>query len=405
MKKFSWLYLVVAVLCLIGLIASGCAKPEPGEKESPTPGEEEYITYTGDYTGTEYKWLVGEKVEGMKAGEEDLYFEWEWSIGSKWDKAQELDFVCEELMVRTKGHWKIIPRYGGILASSFEAPFLVGAGTFEMCYSYANYFPAEMPCGSISNLPYWTPTYDPEASVRLQWYECVEHPLAVADHTKLNLYCSSSFGVQGSDTYHLWPRKGSGIRTLEDMQGKPARATGYHAVVFKEAGLVPLNMGMPAQVESLQKGIIEVAEYHMIGGKATGLWEFTDIIIMFPKGFGGYSSAVYMELDAWNGLPEYLRNTYDELIRPTTVDWWLKAGAERKEESITFFDEAGLERVFMSEEDETEWRKGGTAAFQAYSDFCTIDLKMGEKHDQFMRDIIAFRNKLVPDDPWTIWNP
>jgi hypothetical protein len=56
MSRKGWLYLAVAVLCVVGLLVSGC-QPAEEEEEGPPAEEEEWVP----------------PIAGMKPGEEDLY--------------------------------------------------------------------------------------------------------------------------------------------------------------------------------------------------------------------------------------------------------------------------------------------------------------------------------------------
>ncbi|WP_129139183.1 TRAP transporter substrate-binding protein [Modicisalibacter coralii] len=106
------------------------------------------------------------------------------------------------------------------------------------------------------------------------------------------------------------------IKTVEDLKGLKLRTPeGMVSNVFKRAGATPVNLPGSEVYTSLQKGVIDAADYTVFAtNQSQGLHEFAK----YPN-YPGFHSlpmvAVSLNKEIWDGLPEDLK-----AILTTSVD-------------------------------------------------------------------------------------
>lgn len=94
------------------------------------------------------------------------------------------------------------------------------------------------------------------------------------------------------------------VKTLADMKGKKARATGPWAVMFKEMGMVPVNVSSGETYEAMQRGQIDCSAGADAWLKSYTLWDVAKSVIDFPMGTYHGTMLFSMNADAWASLPE-----------------------------------------------------------------------------------------------------
>ncbi|MCD6009406.1 MAG: TRAP transporter substrate-binding protein [Pseudomonadota bacterium] len=106
------------------------------------------------------------------------------------------------------------------------------------------------------------------------------------------------------------------IKSVEDLQGLKLRTPeGMVSNVFEKAGATPVNLPGSEVYTSLEKGVIDAADYTVFAtNQAQGLHEFAN----YPS-YPGFHSlpmvAVSLNKEIWDGLPEDLK-----AILTTSVD-------------------------------------------------------------------------------------
>jgi TRAP-type C4-dicarboxylate transport system substrate-binding protein len=402
MNRKRWLYLVIAVVCVIGLLVSGCGAPAEEGPAAPTNGEEEvvtgpkeYVSWEGPYSGELLRYEKGAWVEGMEAGEENLYFEWKYgSFGAKDPRSWGLQHRHEEIWKRSKGHWQIKVYYGGMLAGPFEEPYLIGAGAYEMGHCGLTYFPAETPYAGLPSMPFAVPD-DPVKGGDWSQY-CYEHPLCKENYRRWNLF--AMYSARCRDQYVVHLRKGvPEITKVEDFEGLMMRAFGYWPPFAECHGMIPANYSVGDSYEILQKGIIDVNITTPRSIYSRKLWEVCDRIIY--QGIGSSGNITGANLDQWNALPQYLKEIWWEII-PITRDFEDKEAADINATIVPDLETEGFTFYKLSEE---EWVKFAGCAYGAYSEWIvnSEQLLTGKKVREYLADCLAERERLT-GKPWAV---
>jgi len=391
MNRTRWLYLVVAVLCVAGLLASGCAEPAPAPAPvpAPTPPAEE-----------EEEWVP--PIPGMKKGEEDLYLEWTWATPTNRAKppaGYELtadEWFFKEIEERAKGHLKVKISYGE-MGTALEIPKLITAGVVEGGFTTPTYYPIELPLCNVLWMPFFS-LEDWAKNMRL-WDYALRHPLVQANYAKQNQVFGYMFN--GTWDYDLYIRKGvPKITKVEDFKGLTARSYGYYNVFWQELEVGPVFVTAFESYEAMQKGMIDLCHLGLESVVNWHLWEVSDRIIDTAITATGTLYAVNM--DVWNDTPQYIRDIWNE-VHPLGQEYSLELGLTRLEEVKQFMQEKGIEHYRLSPEEDAKFRAAAKPAFEKW----VADVEQqenGKPIREYLKDVIAYRDKLS-GEPWTVYTP
>lgn len=94
------------------------------------------------------------------------------------------------------------------------------------------------------------------------------------------------------------------VKTLADMKGKKVRATTAWGVMFKEMGMVPVNVSSGETYEAMQRGQIDCTSGADAWLKSYTLWDVAKHVIDYPMGTYHGTMVFNMNADAWSALPE-----------------------------------------------------------------------------------------------------
>lgn len=176
------------------------------------------------------------------------------------------------------------------------------------------------------------------------------------------------------------------IRTVEDLQGLKVRAPeGMVYDIFQKAGAAPVNLPGSEVYTSLEKGVIDAADYTVFAtNQAQGLHQFAQ----YPN-YPGFHSlpmvSVSLNKGIWDELPDDLKAiletsvdamAYDMVTRLKQLD--LEAVAEaRQDPNIEIIDMADEERVKFRNIAQEEWANWAerNAITQEFYDSVTTFLK------------------------------
>ena len=154
------------------------------------------------------------------------------------------------------------------------------------------------------------------------------------------------------------------IRTVEDLEGLKVRAPeGMVYNIFEKAGAAPVNLPGSEVYTSLEKGVIDAADYTVFStNHSQGLHSFAN----YPN-YPGFHSlpmvAVSLNKEIWDGLPEDLKAiletsvdklAYEMVFELKKLD--LEAVAEaRQNPDIELIDMAPEERAKFRNIAKEEW--------------------------------------------------
>ncbi len=94
------------------------------------------------------------------------------------------------------------------------------------------------------------------------------------------------------------------VKSLADMNGKKVRATTAWGVLFKEMGMVPVNVSSGETYEAMQRGQIDCTSGADAWLKSYTLWDVAKYVIDYPMGTYHGTMMFGMNADAWSALPE-----------------------------------------------------------------------------------------------------
>jgi len=343
----------------------------------------------------------------MLKGEEDLYFEWTFAYpgkreappkGSKFE-LNVYEYYISEVEKRTKGRLKIEPEWGGGMGKVKEMPQLITSGVIEAGMSPVEIFPDIYPLHGMMTNPMWG-IPDLAQDSLLQQY-CWNHPFLDEHYAKANQIYGTSICPLPMQPFI---RKGVGeITKAEDLEGLQFRSFGYTSSWAEALGMASVFIPGFEVYEAMQKGILDVSCHKEPGIDAHKLYEVSDRMIEFTLYTGaGASGGMTINLDAWNSLPQYIKDIYREVEADATAyaveyfNYW-------SEQSLALGKENGMEYYKLSPEENAKLQAAGLASWEDWlAD--TEKRPGGEKVREYLADCIAFRDKLT-GEPWTVFTP
>jgi len=340
----------------------------------------------------------------MLKGEEDLYFDWKYAMPIPREAPPtgygltSKEWFHDELEKRTKGHIKIEEFYGGQLGGFREMPDLLGQGVFETAFCpKGEMLPDRFPYSAIVFMPFWMPD-DLEMAAKLFQY-CWSHPLFLENFAKANLMYGYTFG--GLKMRQFLAKGVPKITKVDDLAGLQHRAYGYDAIWTESLGMVPVGLSGAEVYEGLQKGIIDSSVNSMAEIEWKNLYEVIGSIIdvtMFIRG----GTIGDVNLDAWNSLPQYIKDIWRELV-PEATSYQSEIAEILERDGLAFAKEKGLVMYKLDPEEESKYKAAGLPVWEKWVED-SEGLPNGNKIRDYIRDCIAFRDTLT-GEPWTMYIP
>ena len=368
----------LAILLLVALIFGGCAKPAPAPTPAPPAGKE---------------WAP--PIPGMKPGEEDKYFEWTYTFDSPRRpppapfKLTAVENFLSEMEKRTQGRFKIKYAWGGILGTGWEMPQLIGAGIAEISGTPPEWHLADFPFKSMA-CTWGFNTGDLEIDMLLNDH-IFTHPLVARNLDKLNLVHGWSGGGGGS--WRLGLRKGvRRIEKVEDLAGLNCWAIGYPALWAKQLGMTPVAVLPVEFYESMQKGMLDVLPWSLSLFIRFRAHEVCGSIVDVHLGTSCHHH--YVNKDAWNSLPQYIKDLWWELTPTYNYEYSLEVTKAEIQETLDACEERGIEIYKLPPDEEAKVREAMAVMWPAYVADCE-KLPAGQGIREFLKDQIAYRDELT----------
>jgi TRAP-type C4-dicarboxylate transport system substrate-binding protein len=250
---------------------------------------------------------------------------------------------ADEVEKRTDGKVSVKTFPGGTLLGGKAMYQGVIQGQADIgCMSMA-YYPGVFPVVSVLEVPFGFTSATTAGMVLLDIYEKYE-PAAFDKVKVLTMFTSAPSNLMSKVP----------VKTLEDLQGLEVRGAGGASRVLELLGATPVSMTMPETPEALQKGIVK------------GI--LTSLEVLMDFNFAElcrhetilnaqvYPFAVIMNMDAWNGLPDDVKQVFEDLKREQCL-WTGEYMDDHVQESLKWSKEKyGIEVYELSAEDKAEVR-------------------------------------------------
>ncbi len=300
----------------------------------------------------------------------------------------EFDDLAQAFADRVKelsgGQMEIKVFSSGVLSGELEAGTAVGRGVFELWHSY-------MQLHASKNKVFRSANEWPVNADRLQaamWYDqggAEIYRNALVDD---NLYHMGVTPVSGE---HIWSKVP--LNSVEDLKGLKIRSGGVASRSFQLLGAAPVSMPGSEVYQALQRGVVDAAEWTTLPvNYGFGLAEVTDYVVT-PSYSGGATYDWVSNLDAWNALPDHLKQVVEAALQEVSFEYWMKVKAEEAEILKKLAEEDGMTIIVWSPED---MRKLEEARMQVVAEMYTED---APEYEAVLKDQFRFLERLGYDVP------
>ena len=273
--------------------------------------------------------------------------EWKLNVhGSSREWTRPAEAWAQKMENRTDGKFKCEIMYGAVLGPTKDNLNGIKAGLFNAAFIVVGFDPGKTPLMDILNLPRVMPENSKKAA--LIKYAVLNHPYIAEElGSRWNAKILLSDFIP---SYTVLSKKP--IRTLDDLKGLKIRVHGGAAnTVFKMLGAVPVGISPPEVYDALSKGVVDAVFF---GNYAHGAYKLFEVAKYLTSGWGLYvaaASAVVVNKDAWNDLPENMKTIHYELDNES-ISWWLQEYQKTDEHWFKEFKKAGVEMYELSASDQ-----------------------------------------------------
>lgn len=244
--------------------------------------------------------------------------------------------IAEEVEAATDGRIKIEVVAGGSLGGERDTIELAMDNSLDIATcanSVLTNFIPEM--GILDQAYLWKNTDEAHAAVDGKLGELIKEAAA-----KQGLHVIGFMESGFRNTFSTKP-----ITSMADYQGVTIRTmeNKYHQVAFQSFGAMPIAMAYNDVFTALQQGTIDACENATVNCLTSGYYEVTKNVTFSQHAF--VYIVMCMSDDAWNKIPEDLRDTFAEAVqrgveyeRELLVSSNEDAIAQLKEKGVSFYD-------------------------------------------------------------------
>jgi TRAP-type C4-dicarboxylate transport system substrate-binding protein len=254
---------------------------------------------------------------------------------------------------------------------------------------YPDFFPYTV----INVLPFWG-TGDLAKDAELQRY-CYTHPLAAENFARQNL----QYGMTGGPVpfYLLLANNVDKVTTVDQLDGLQFRAFGYNGAWAKELGMVPNNLRAFQVYEAFEKGQLHVSPVDFSEGFAMKLYEQCNKLIADPLYVSGGRSQGSLNLDAWNSLPQYMKDLWVE-VENDLIAYSVEFNGKTIAAGRKGLADNGVDIYNLSPEELAKFKAPAQVAWDSWIS-TAMESPNGKDVKKYAADCIAFRDKLT-GEPW-----
>jgi TRAP-type mannitol/chloroaromatic compound transport system substrate-binding protein len=257
--------------------------------------------------------------------------------------------------IREKSEGRLIIEYfpGGALVPILDQMTHVGKGTIEAGLACGLYWPGIIPVATVeSGMPFQYSGPWEEVLYLLHEFEDGRLMEIYREaYAKHNVY------LVGLHTWLGYPPMKSAIpiRTIADLEGAKVRVIGEFATLMAKAGAGTMWIPAGELYMALALGTVDIAMYSVDGVIGLGLHEVMNYLIL-PTLAQHATGHIKVNMDAWNALPEDLRQIFREAEQ--YIGRVIYEGfREMWEETIARADELAYEVIWLPDEEVEKLRR------------------------------------------------
>ncbi len=221
--------------------------------------------------------------------------------------------------------------YGNALSPAKQNLDGIKIGAFESAFVFAGYHPGKLPMAMVLELPFLLPT-DHATKNKVETI-IKEHPII---RKELQKRWNARFFLNAFlPTYELMGNKR--IASVNDFKGVKVRLSGPNAAILQMFGGIPTMVPAPEAYEAVDRGMIDV--FGLPYTYALGAYRVYEVSKYTTEGLamGGGSIFMLASIDAWNALPQKLKDALPE-IRKINDDALIAAYAKADKKWRPIFD-------------------------------------------------------------------
>lgn len=176
------------------------------------------------------------------------------------------------------------------------------------------------------------------------------------------------------------------INTVEDLQGLKMRAPeGMVQDVFAAAGAAPVNLPGSEVYTSLEKGVIDAADYTVFStNHIQGMHKFAN----YPL-YPGFHSMPVIEVsvnkDIWDGLPDDLKTILEESVNEFAEDMVSTLKAEDEKAVAEAEADPNITVINWSDEERAKFRKIAQSQWEKYAERSEMAQKAYQAVTEFLK--------------------
>lgn len=331
--KHKILLISVAVMLVIGLVISGCAKPAPAPAPAPTPAPA-----PSPAPAPEPKTL--EAVGFIPVDNIAMAFMWKYK-----DLVEQ--YSDGQLIIDILGASEVIP--------TEEQIFALKSGNIDMLFSMGDDIAWATPLGFAMVLTNMKPWEEREKGIWDYYREILARD------------CNAYW--LGHMSAPLWFLIGTNVaaKSPDDLKELRIRCGATHYGSVEAIGAKPVGTPMMDIYTAMERGVIDAFAFPPLGWTQWGWHEVTKYWVG-PRLMFGQNTCPLVNLDVWNSLSEEEQNWMTQPVLDHEMDfyawtWWTKSGQEYGEESLL---RAGLQRIEWTDEDNKWFQRTWRAALWDY---------------------------------------
>lgn len=217
-----------------------------------------------------------------------------------------------------------------------DQPVAVKNGVIDVLYTPMSFYEQSLPVVSVSNLSRFTPMEERENGVYDYWvkaHEKMNVRYLSAAHSPGNYYLFLKFDVKDPKT---------------DFKGKSMRGNNTFNPFLKALGAVPKVVGNREVYGALDSGVVQGAG--SVPDNVSEHKTYEVISYWITHGFYRVTTALLMNLNTWNNLPNDLQDVVLQVTKELEAQRY-KAMRDMDEIYFKEFKEKGIQPITFSEAD------------------------------------------------------
>jgi TRAP-type C4-dicarboxylate transport system substrate-binding protein len=253
---------------------------------------------------------------------------------------------------KTNGRVKFERHLAGALGGPKEQLGLVKTGAVDIISLHVDQYPQELPLHQITNTEQLVTNAQGVANVTAITKEIPEtSKLFEAEQKKNNI---KIFYFHANGPTGFTPRFAA--KSLADLKGKKVNViTAYQRDVFKEIGIIPVNVQIPELYEGLSRGVID-AIFMATAAVLPLKWNEAGKSHLYFGDNTVISTPLAINLNTWNKLPKDIQQIFIDSSRET-AQWSIQVNDDNVKATYGAFEKAGTPPVRVSTQERDQFFK------------------------------------------------